>query len=102
MQSPVKDPSTRKLAPTSGALAPLRARQTISSALPSFRAIATPEALVKAWERCATTAKSSGEAPRLLLEVLLAVSEACVAMITPSLNPNFDLAQSGLAGIHPS
>jgi len=36
MQSPVKLPSTRNAAPTSGALAPLRARQTISSALPSL------------------------------------------------------------------
>src|SRR5882762_10234612 len=86
MHSPVKDPSTRKVAPTSGALPPLRARQTISSALPSLSAMATPEALVKAWARCATTARSSGEAPRaLLLAVLLAVSEAWVAMCTPSL-----------------
>src|SRR6478672_3944676 len=84
MHSPVKVPLTRRAAPTSGALAPLRARHTISSALPSLSAMATPEALVKAWARCATTARSSGEAPRpLLLAVLLAVSEAWVAMCTP-------------------
>jgi hypothetical protein len=90
MQSPVKEPSTRNAAPTSGALAPLRARHTISSALPSLSAMATPEALVKAWARCATTARSSGEAPRaLLFAVLLAVSEAWVAMCTPSLKLYF-------------
>src|SRR5215831_1032259 len=82
MQSPVKVPSTRSVAPTSGALAPLRARQTISAALPSLSAMATPDALVKAWARCATTARSSGEAPRaFLLAGLLAVSEAWVAML---------------------
>jgi hypothetical protein len=59
--------------------------------------MATPEALVKAWARWATTARSSVEAPRpLLLEVLLAVSEACVAMISvrPSTS-DFDLARPG-------
>jgi hypothetical protein len=48
--------------------------------LPSFKAIATPEALVKAWARCATTARSSGEAPRILLLAVLFVVSACVAM----------------------
>jgi hypothetical protein len=44
--------------------------------------MATPDALVKAWARCATTARSSGEAPRaFLLAGLLAVSEAWVAML---------------------
>jgi hypothetical protein len=62
----------------------------ISSALPSLKAMATPEALVNAWARWAMTASSSGEAPRaLLLAVLLAVSEAWVAICTPS--PDFNL-----------
>src|SRR6478609_6679492 len=82
MHSPVKVPLTRRAAPTSGALAPLRARHTISAALPSLSAMATPDALVKAWARCATTARSSGDAPRaFLLAGLLAVSEAWVAML---------------------
>jgi hypothetical protein len=53
--------------------------------------MATPEALVKAWARCATTARSSGEAPLTLLlgVLLLAVSEAWVAMCTPSLEIYF-------------
>jgi len=50
--------------------------------LPSLNAMATPEALVKAWARWAMNASSSGEAPRvLLLAVLLAVSEAWVAIV---------------------
>jgi hypothetical protein len=62
----------------------------ISSALPSLKAIATPEALVKAWARWAITASSSGEAPRvLLLAVLFAVSEAWVAMVRSPLIFNF-------------
>src|SRR5262249_11251428 len=82
MHNPVKVPSTRRAAPTSGALDPLRARQIISSALPSLSAMATPEALVNAWARCAITARSSEEAPRaLLLAVLLAVSDAWVAIV---------------------
>src|SRR5260221_4899539 len=102
MQSPVKEPSTRKAAPTSGALPPLRARQTISSALPSLSAMATPEALVKAWARCATTARSSGEAPRVfLLAGLLAVSEAWVAMlIAVPQRLNFGLACPDPSGKH--
>src|SRR5438270_8273479 len=112
MQSPVKVPLTRNAAPTSGALAPLRARHTISSALPSLRAMATPEALVNAWARCAMTASSSGEAPRaLLLAVLLAVSEAWVAILRRPLRCELFFYSSGLfarvfirafcPGVHP-
>src|SRR5579884_2108678 len=82
MHNPVKVPSMRRAAPTSGALAPLRARHTISPAVPSLNAMATPDALVKAWARWAITANSSADAPRaLLLAVLFAVSEACVAIV---------------------
>jgi hypothetical protein len=75
----------------------------ISSALPSLNAMATPEALVNAWARCAMTARSSGEAPRaLLLAVLLAVSEAWVAIFTPSLRNSYFLSPRAWAGTnHP-
>jgi hypothetical protein len=57
--------------------------------------MATPEALVKACARCATTASSSGEAPRVLLLAVLFVVSACVAMIRrPS--TQFGIAQPGL------
>src|SRR5262249_36022528 len=78
MQSPVNDPSTRIGVPTSGAVAPLRARQVISSALPSLRAIAVPDALVNACARWARTAMSS-EDPAV--RAFMLVSEASVAML---------------------
>jgi len=47
--------------------------------LPSLNAIAVPDAFVNDCARCAITAKSSGEPPRVL--VLLPASETCVAMV---------------------
>src|SRR5947209_5974376 len=78
MQSPVKLPSTRKVTPTSGALDPLRARQTISSTLPSLSAMAAPEAFVKACARWAMTASSS---EALVRSLYLEESVACVAIV---------------------
>src|SRR5260221_432797 len=78
MHNPVNAPSTRMMAPTSGALDPLRARQMISEALPLLRAMAAPEALVNACARWAMTASSS-EDPHAL--DLLPVCKPCVAMV---------------------
>src|SRR5258708_21909776 len=71
-------PATPMIAPTSPALGPLRAQQTISSVFPTLNPMVKAEALANACTRWAISVSSSNADRSLSLPT---VSQACVAMI---------------------